>query len=249
MANNLHDTHFHLDLQESRNESLKEIETNEIYTIAVTNLPPLYEKLNKEINSKYVRIALGFHPELIEEYQRYIPDMWRLLPSAKYIGEVGIDLKAGKKSKNLQISFFEELVTRCNAVRNKILSVHSRMASSEVITIIGDKFQGKIILHWYSGTKQNQVHAINNGYYFSVNYAMLFSDSGRKIIANIPDDKILIETDSPFIQINKQIFRPYNIGKIVEEIAAIKGSDLNYMQHVLWNNFLNIISNNNNDIK
>lgn len=240
---NFYDTHFHLDLQKSKNDILKEIENNKIYTIAVTNLPPLYEKLNKEINSKYIRIALGFHPELIGQYQKYIPDMWRLLPNAKYIGEVGMDLKTGKESKNLQLSFFEELIDKCNTLGNKILSIHSRAAAAEVISIIGENFNGKIIFHWYSGTKQNQEQAICNGYYFSVNYAMLSSNSGRKIIANIPNNKILIETDSPFIQIDKKPFGPYNIGTIIKRIAEIKEEKTDYMQSILWDNFLNIISN------
>jgi TatD DNase family protein len=240
---NLYDTHFHLDLQESRNEILREIEGNKIYTIAVTNLPPLYEKLKREINSRYVRIALGFHPELINQYQKYIPDMWRLLPEAKYIGEVGIDLKTKKESKDLQVSFFKELIERCNNIGNKILSVHSRMAASEVVSIIGNKFNGKVVLHWYSGTKQVQMQAINNGCYFSINYAMLFSDSGKRIINNIPENKILIETDSPFTQINGQIFKPSNIEKIVEKLAEVNGTSKDYMQNILWNNFLNLISN------
>jgi TatD DNase family protein len=238
---NLYDTHFHLDLQESRSEILGEIERNKIYTIAVTNLPPLYEKLKKEVNSKYIRIALGFHPELISQYQKYIPDMWRLLSETKYIGEVGIDLKMKKESKNLQLSFFEELIERCDSIGNKILSVHSRMAASEVISIIGNKFNGKVILHWYSGTKQLQMQAINNGYYFSVNYAMLSSDSGKKIINNIPNDKILIETDSPFTFINGQIYRPSEIGKIIEGIAKIKNIDIDKIRNILWGNFNKLI--------
>lgn len=239
---NLYDTHFHLDLQESRSEILKEIESNKVYTIAVTNLPPLYEKLNNEINSKFVRVALGFHPELIGQYQKYIPDMWRLLPDAKYIGEVGIDLKTGKDSKILQVSFFEELIEKCNTLGNKILSVHSRAAASEVISIIGKNFNGKIIHHWYSGTKQNLEQAISNGYYFSVNYAMLDSDSGRKIISMIPDDRILIETDSPFTSINGHTYRPSEIGKIIEKIALIKSTSTEIMQTILWNNFKTIIA-------
>jgi TatD DNase family protein len=239
---NLYDTHFHLDLQESKTEIIKEIEYNKVYTIAVTNLPPLYEKLNKETNSKYIRVALGFHPELISQYQKYVPDMWRLLPEAKYIGEVGIDLKTGKESKHLQVSFFEELIERCSEMENKILSVHSRMAASEIVSIIGDSFKGKVILHWYSGTKQVQMQAINNGYYFSVNYAMVCSNSGKKIINNTPNDKILIETDSPFTQINKQMFCPSYIGKIIEKIAEVKRENTDYMQDVLWNNFLRLIS-------
>ncbi len=239
---NLYDTHFHLDLQETKDEVLKEIESSKIYTIAVTNLPPLYEKLSNEIKSKYVRVALGFHPELIGQYQKYIPNMWWLLPDAKYVGEVGIDLKTGKESKSLQLSFFEELIDKCNALGNKILSVHSRAAASEVISIIGENFNGKIILHWYSGTKQNQEQAIRNGFYFSVNYVMLSSDSGRKIISNIPNDRILIETDSPFTSINGHVFKPSEIGKISEGIALIKNMDIEVIQNNLWNNFVTVIS-------
>jgi TatD DNase family protein len=47
------------------------------------------------------------------------------------------------------------------------------MADSKVVSIIGSKFNGKVILHWYSGIKQIQMQAIENGYYFSVNYKML----------------------------------------------------------------------------
>ncbi len=239
---NLYDTHFHLDLQKSRSDILEEIEINSIYTIAVTNLPSLYEKLSNEVNSKFVRVALGFHPELIGQYQKYIPDMWRLLPHAKYIGEVGIDLKTGKESKNLQLSFFDELINKCNSLGNKVLSVHSRAAAPEVISIIGDNFNGKIILHWYSGTRQKQEHAIRNGYYFSINYAMLNSDSGRKIINMIPDDKILIETDSPFTSINGHVFRPSEIRKITEGIALIKKTPTEIIQNILWNNFKTMIT-------
>lgn len=240
---NFYDTHLHLDLQKDKKDLIQEIEINQIYTIAVTNLPPLFEKLKNEINSNYIRVALGFHPELIWQYQKYIPDMWRLLSEAKYIGEVGLDFKIGKDSKNIQLSFFEELIERCNLFGNKVISVHSRGAASEVVSIIGNNFNGIIILHWYSGTKQNQVQAIGNGYYFSVNYAMLNSESGRKIISNIPTDKILIESDSPFTSINGHIFRPSEVRKIVDGVAKIKNIDLESMQNILWNNFLSIVIN------
>jgi len=238
---NLYDTHLHLDLQQLKETALAEINRNKIYTIAVTNLPPLYEKLSKEVNSKYVRVALGFHPELIGQYQKYISDMWRLLPDAKYIGEVGIDSKTGKDTKNIQISFFEELIQRCSEMGNKILSVHSKASASDVISIIGNNFNGKIILHWYSGTKRNQEQAIQNGFYFSVNHAMLNSESGRKIITNIPDDKILIETDSPFVSFENNSYTEL-IKKTIEGTATIRGIPHEIMENVFWNNFKNLLS-------
>ena len=59
----LYDTHFHLDLQKDRTATIRKIEENQIYTIAVTNLPDLYKKETAEIKSKHIRIALGFHPD------------------------------------------------------------------------------------------------------------------------------------------------------------------------------------------
>lgn len=239
----LYDTHFHLDLQKSKVEVLTEIERNKIYTIAVTNLPPLYEKLKNEIKNKYVRLALGFHPELLNQYQKYIPQMWNLLPDAKYIGEVGIDLKTSKDSKDLQVSFFEELIMRCDNYGNKVLTIHSRMAASEVVSIIGDKFNGKIILHWYSGSKKIQDIAINNGFYFSINHAMLNSESGRKIIANIPNNKLLIETDSPFVSINgSNCSQLVQIERTIDNLALLKSINVYELKALLWNNFINLIT-------
>jgi TatD DNase family protein len=239
---NLYDTHFHLDLQESKDDILREIESNKVYTIAVTNLPPIYENLIKSINSKFIRVALGFHPELVGKYQKYILDMWRLLPNAKYIGEVGMDLKTGKETKNIQVSFFEELINKCNTLGNKVISIHSRAAASEVISIIGENFNGKIILHWYSGTYQNQQRAIDNGYYFSVNHAMLGSNSGREIILNIPEDRILIETDSPFTSVNGHAFKPSEIELIITGIGKIMNKSPEIMKDILWKNFKAAIS-------
>ncbi|MDD3323194.1 MAG: TatD family hydrolase [Paludibacter sp.] len=239
----LYDTHFHLDLQKSKVEAIAEIEQNKIYTIAVTNLPPLYEKLKNEIDNKYVRVALGFHPELLNQYQKYIPQMWSLLSEAKYIGEVGIDLKTSKDSKNLQISFFEELITRCNNYGNKVLTIHSRLAAHEVVSIIGGNFNGKIILHWYSGSKQVLMNAINNGYYFSINYAMLNSESGRKVVENIPNDKLLIETDSPFVNIEGTKYSQLiQIKKTIEILAQFKNISIDELKILLWNNFISVIT-------
>ncbi len=60
------DTHIHLDLFEDRENIIKYIEEEKSYTIAMTNLPILYKKyINKYKDLKYIRFALGFHPELV----------------------------------------------------------------------------------------------------------------------------------------------------------------------------------------
>lgn len=89
----LFDTHFHLDLQKDKTKAIENIVRNEIYTIAMTNLPDLYKKENLLYGQKYIRVALGLHPELVHEYANKIPLMWKHLSEARYIGEVGLDFK------------------------------------------------------------------------------------------------------------------------------------------------------------
>ncbi len=238
----LFDTHAHLDLLKSFDYTIEEIEKKKIYTIAVTNLPILYERLCSKINSKYIKPALGFHPELIEQYQKYIPEMWRLLPQARYIGEVGLDFKIGKDSKVLQTRFFEELIVRCNDLGGKILTVHSRGSANEVISIIGNTFNSKYILHWYSGSIKDLNIALCNGAYFSINYAMVNSSSGKKIIENIPNERLLLESDSPFVLINKKAFSTLEVDKIIIKLAIIKNISFEKMLQILYNNFKNILT-------
>lgn len=197
----LFDTHFHLDLQKNKADVIKEIEENGIYTIAVTNLPDLYRKESVEVASKYIRFGLGFHPELIHQYANQIPLMWDLLPETRYIGEVGLDF-VDKSFQGIQTQFFSELIERCRYDNSKILSIHSRRAVRQVIDIIGDNFRFKPILHWFSGNKKELSDAVNAGFYFSVNGAMMASKRFLELLALIPDKLLLIETDSPFTNFN-----------------------------------------------
>lgn len=241
-TNHLYDTHCHLDLLKNQSDIIREIEKSKIYTIAVTNLPLLYKKLQENLSSKYIRPALGFHPELISKYKHHIPQMWDLLDEARYIGEVGLDFKTGYEFKELQVSFFKELIERCNKIGNKILTIHSRQSANEITSIVGASFNGKVIMHWYSGNKTTLKRAINNGYYFSINYSMVRSISGKELIKKIPIERLLLETDSPFIKYKKEIFTPLDIKHVIEELSIVLCIDYQSMSTILWLNFKTLIT-------
>lgn len=193
----LYDTHFHLDLQKNVKAAIEEINANKIYTIAMTNLPVLYEKEKQQYDSPYIRTALGFHPELVGEYKKYIPLMWEKLSEARYIGEVGLDF-TDKTYQADQVSFFSELVQRCRKDENKIISIHSRKAEREVLDVLDDAFSFKAILHWYSGDESLLNRAVKMGCYFSVNGNMLKSRKIERMLEIVPKNRFLLETDSPF---------------------------------------------------
>ena len=224
----LYDTHFHLDLQKDRFAAIREIEQQQIYTIAVTNLPDLYRKESVELRSKYIRFALGFHPELIHLYKKQIPMMWNLLPYARYIGEIGLDF-VDTTYKEDQIAFFSELIERCRYDENKILTIHSRRAVRHVLQIIGKNFKFKPILHWFTGSKGEIFDAIDSGYYISVNNSMMTSKRFLSLLPSIPKDQLLLETDSPFNR--KRESHSLMLSKTAQLIAEYQ-NDIN-----LWDNF------------
>src|SRR5690606_31942578 len=123
----------------------------------------------------------------------------------RYIGEVGLD--NSNKTPNdyfTQRHVFEKIINTCADQTGKILTVHSRKAENDVINVIGNNFPGKVILHWYSGSIGNLEKAIEYGYYFSINYPMTQSESGKKIVRRIPIDRILLESDGPFISLESK---------------------------------------------
>ena len=228
----LFDTHFHLDLQKNRAASIREIEEKQIYTIAVTNLPDLYRKEIGEIASKYIRFALGFHPELICKYQSQIPLMWDLLPEARYIGEVGLDYTE-KEGLKEQTMFFSELIERCRYDSNKIMTIHSRRAVGKVLDILGDNYRFKAILHWFTGSNEELRKALEFGCYFSINGAMMKSKRFIDMLPLIPSNRILLETDSPFTFFTNTHY---------ETLCSINESLKVYKPEVdVWSNFRRLL--------
>ena len=249
MFSHLHDTHFHLDLFNKELTTVADsIEQRKIYTIAVTNLPPLYNALVHKLGDsyKYIRPALGFHPELIGQYKELIPQMWELLPKAKYIGEVGLDFKTGNDFRTEQVQFFENLIERCNHLGGKVLTIHSRRSAEDIVSVIGNSFNGKYILHWYSGNKKILKRALVNGAFFSINYAMTNSSSGENIIKEIPLERLLLESDGPFIKYEGQTFTPVYNKYILKNLSRILNYSENEISDILFNNFKSLIGNNSN---
>lgn len=241
----LHDTHFHLDLFSNPLEVASEIEKNKIYTIAVTNAPSVFHfTFNIASDSKYIRAALGLHPELAAERQNELTLFLSLIDQTRYIGEVGLDnYNKSPANYSSQKKIFENIIQNCADKKNKILSVHSRRAVVDVISTVGGNFPGKVILHWYSGSINELNIAVRFGFYFSVNYAMTLSDKGKKIIDAIPIDRILLETDGPFVEYNKSPSTPLLTQVIAQNINQIKkmGPDGNNLMLLLSNNFKNLL--------
>lgn len=236
----LHDTHYHLDLCKNPEEMALNIEQAKVYTIAVTNTPSVFFYTHKiSQKSKYIRAALGLHPELASQRYNEMSLFSDLINQTRYIGEIGLDnYNRSSEDYNIQKIVFNKILDLCADKKNKIITVHSRKATSDVISMIGDNFSGKVILHWYTGGLKDLDTAIKYGFYFSVNYPMTISESGRKIIERLPADRLLLETDGPFTSYHTRDFSPLLCNEVHENILKLKKS---IMSETISENFRNLI--------
>lgn len=231
---------MHFDLYKDKSRVLEQIEQNRVYTIAVTNLPKIFNDYQNQFNwtkFKYVRLALGFHPELVNKYYRQIDKFVELLPNAQYVGEVGLDYATNNATfKDAQKEVFQQIILECSKYKNKILTIHSRNAEKDILQLMKN-FSGVSIFHWYSGSINGLLEAVERGYYFSVNQQMLLSKGGREIVNSIPIKRILIESDAPFTKGLEHQYHYFFMNEIYKYFENTRKLDENELSIIFKNNF------------
>lgn len=242
------DAHCHIDLYPRPLDVLKKAELGKVYTIAVTNAPSVFRyTLESTRESKYVRPALGLHPQLVHMKKHEVRLMRDLLKETRYVGEIGLDYSAKQREDERdQRAVFSTILDMCSEYPDKILSVHSRNAASDVIQAIGADFRGKVILHWFSGTVKELEQAISFGMFFSVNSSMLSSKKGEHLVRRIPPERIITETDGPFTKVAGRPSTPTDIVQVIQRLADIWQLSWEDSQNRVFSNFRNILESKNN---
>jgi len=238
------DTHCHLDLYPNVHELVREAEISSILIVGVTNAPSVFF-FTENLSKKYKNIipAIGLHPELAIQKKHELTQFWDYLETTQFVGEVGLDYVTTDKSvRKVQRDIFSKIVERCAAYKNKVLTVHSRRAASDVIKIIGDTFPGKVILHWFSGSDKEAEKAIANGYFFSFNSSMVRSKRGQTLAQLIPRNRILTETDGPFVHIINRPAQPSFTSNIISSLARILSENVQGLKHLILENFKTLLA-------
>ena len=238
------DAHFHLDLHPKPAELAANMQSRGIKAIAVTNAPSVFH-YTYQLSQKYDAIlpAVGLHPELALERREELPVLRDWLRKTRFVGEVGLDyVTKDQRNRNVQRSVFQSILSACAEFGDKIVTVHSRRSSSDVIAAIGDNYPGRIILHWYSGSVRDLEKAIEYGFYFSVNYAMLESRRGCDLIRRVPYERILIETDGPFVNVGSAPATSLHLPEILRSLANLMGEEKTSTAERIARNFSALLS-------
>ena len=238
------DTHCHVDLYPDYEQVVREIDQGRVATIAVTNAPSIFRRSADLIGrGKFVRMALGFHPELVARRSEEIGMFTELSSETRFIGEVGLDfVTTDAEDRGLQRKAFATILANCATHGNKILTIHSRRAARDVVDMIGIGFPGAIILHWYSGTLAVLEKALANGCYFSVNSAMTGTEAGRRIIRAIPPVRLLTETDGPFVTVGHRVSKPPDVRLVISYLAGVWELSEQDVSDQVYANFRSILN-------
>ena len=229
------DTHCHLDLFRDPQRALDD--APQTVVVLATELPSQYRLLAVRFRgNRQVRVALGLHPlRAATATALEVSQFVRQLPNAEYVGEVGLDFSAhGRDTKAEQLKLFDRLVAQ-PSFRYKIVTVHSRGAEGAVIERL--KSVGVPgILHWYTGPSRLVAEALAAGLYFSINPAMLRTEKGRALIAALPHERTLTESDGPFAKVRGHQAGPADMASLVMEVARIWGIEPDDARRQMYDN-------------
>lgn len=229
------DAHCHINFFKKPGDIALACEKYKVHTIYVTTLPSHFEATYDYVKTlTYIHPSIGFHAlefnyDLEVERKIFLEN----IDKTQYVGEIGLDFS--KKSKVDQCRQIENFEFILNAIKgkDKIVSVHSLNAEDEVIGLLNQYEIDKVILHWYTGKISSLKQAVSQGFYFSINKAMVESQKGRNIISKIPQKLILIETDAPFID----NVLPYSNDEVYQYLQSIWGMSLEQTKTIVLNNF------------
>lgn len=225
------DTHCHFDMMPNPEAYVRKKEQAGDIVIGMTNLPSHFQMGYSHIKGyKHIRLALGLHPLLAAESKNEVSLFKRQVGQTSYIGEIGLDFsKEGYATKEEQVAVLRELLSIIRG-KKKIISVHSRRAEKELLSLLCEYQIENVIFHWYSGPDDLIPVILEQGYYLSVNEAMCESKNGRAIIERIQRERVLTETDAPY---NKRS----NIFKVLDYLASCWNMSCQEVEAVVERNF------------
>lgn len=238
------DAHCHLDRYPDPLLVATEAATRGVFIVAVTNLPSHFiAGLAPARNLKRVRLALGLHPLAVGESEHEIPHFRSLLAQTSFVGEVGLDFsREGIGTKDVQLRAFREVAAAVRDAGPKFVSLHSRRAETAVLDVLSEYGITQSVFHWFSGSTRTLARAVEAGHYLSVNPAMTQSVRGQELMARMPKDRVLTETDGPYTRIGSTACAPWQVQVVEQHLASVWGMTEAAVRDQVWANFRGLMS-------
>lgn len=233
------DTHTHYSLKRFdhvRKELMSELQKKGILAVIEAgidfSLNPCILEFCQQYDFMYA--ALGVHPKFVENFDEIkfeqLEEMLGQSEKILAVGETGLDYFIGieKKTKELQKKWFRKLIEL--AIREKKpLVIHCRDAYPDLLTILSEYHlpEKPGVIHCFSGTLEEAEQLIHLGFYLGMGGKFMRDEALEKVIKEIPAEKMLLETDAPYLSPvkNEKNNTSLNLELIVAELVKLKGME------------------------
>lgn len=246
------ESHAHYDderFDEDRGTLLASFPAEGIETVVNASSDIKSSKASIALSEKYpfFYAAVGVHPHEVENITEADIDELRELskhPKVVAIGEIGLDYYYDLSPRDLQRHWFKRQLELADELKMPVI-IHSRDAAQECFDIIKNSNVRNGVIHCYSGSAEMAEEYIKMGFYIGVGGSLTFKNNkkGVETVERIPIEKILIETDSPYLapvpyrgKRNDSRLLKY----VVEKISQIKNIPENDICNITKNNAQNL---------
>ena len=242
------DTHLHIDNDKDASKIIKEAKENNVGVLIISGCdkPGIIDAI--ELINKYnnVYATIGFHPSEVDNINEN-DLIWleeQIINNKKIIGvgEIGLDYYYGKDNIEEQLFLFNKQLELAKKLHLPVV-IHTRDAFLDTYDTL-KKYDLTGIIHCFSGSLEVANLYINLGYSLGIGGVVTFKNSKLPtVIENIPMEKIVLETDSPYLSpepYRGQQNGPKNIPIIAEKISEIKKISIKDVENITYNNVFRI---------
>ena len=229
----LTDTHCHLFYKELKKD-LRNIlsRANDMgvtrFICVGTNINDSKECLSITENNENIFSSVGVHPhDSIDAEEGYIDEIYELMQyeSMIAVGEIGLDYYRNISPPEIQEKVFRAQIEIAQDLNRPII-FHNREADSDIIKVLSEYPEVIGVAHCFSSTLETANVLLEMGYYISFSGNITFKNSHlSEVVAEIPLDRILVETDSPYLSpvpYRGKTNEPSRVRFVAEKVAEIK---------------------------
>jgi TatD DNase family protein len=203
-------------------------------------------KLAENFDNFYA--SVGVHPDYENIDEPSIEELVRLAvhPKIVAIGETGLDYYRLTGDLEWQRERFRTHI-RAAILADKPLIIHTRSAAEDTLKIMREEGAEKVggVMHCFTENLQVALEAISMGFYISFSGIVTFKNATqlKEVAQNIPLDKMLVETDSPYlapVPFRGKTNQPAYVKYVAQEIANLRGASLDKVMQATTQNFFTL---------